>query len=44
MVRAQMRALPVAENGQLLGLLTAQDLNEAYRILSISPTLALKAV
>ena len=44
MVRAQMRALPVADNGQLLGLLTAQDLNEAYRMLSISPTLALKAV
>lgn len=42
MARTQMRALPVADNGQVVGLLTAEDLNEAYRMLSISPQLALK--
>jgi Zn-dependent protease/predicted transcriptional regulator len=37
---ARLRALPVVTAGKLSGLLTAQDINEAYRLLSASPQLA----
>jgi CBS-domain-containing membrane protein len=36
----RVRALPVAgDDGQLLGLLTAGDIGEAFRILSLQPSL-----
>lgn len=40
----RLRALPVLDaKGELLGLLTANDINEAYRLMSISPKLAVQA-
>jgi len=39
MSMARLRAMPVVAEGKLLGLLTAQDINEAYRLLSASPHL-----
>lgn len=44
MLKARMRALPVmSAEGELLGLLTISDINEAYRLMAISPKLALNA-
>lgn len=41
MSEAKMRAMPVLdETGALIGLLTSEDINEAYRLLSASPKLA----
>ena len=41
MAVSRARAMPVVEkSGRLVGLLTADDINEAYRLLSISPKLA----
>ncbi len=41
MLTGKVRAVPVVdEAGQLVGLLTADDINEAYRLLSVSPKLA----
>lgn len=39
MSMARLRAMPVVAEGKLIGLLTAQDINEAYRLLSASPHL-----
>jgi len=41
MSSARVQAVPVMAGSELVGLLTAQDINEAYRLLSASPTLAL---
>lgn len=41
MTEEHLRAVPVVEREQLVGLLTAADINEAYRLLSISPDMAL---
>ncbi|MDT8307046.1 MAG: hypothetical protein RRC07_14035, partial [Anaerolineae bacterium] len=39
--RAKLRALPVVdETRRLTGLLTVEDVNEAYRLLSVSPGLS----
>ena len=44
MLTGRTRALPVLNaEGELLGLLTAGDINEAYRLMAISPKLAVKA-
>jgi Zn-dependent protease/predicted transcriptional regulator len=40
MSSARLRAVPVVMEGRLVGLLTAPDINEAYRLLSVSPRLA----
>ena len=41
MLAGRVRAVPVIDaTGQLVGLLTADDINEAYRLLSVSPKLA----
>jgi CBS domain-containing protein len=41
MLVGRTRALPVLNpEGELLGLLTADDINEAYRLMAISPKLA----
>jgi Zn-dependent protease/predicted transcriptional regulator len=39
MSSARLHAIPVVIEGRLVGLLTAQDINEAYRLLSASPML-----
>jgi Zn-dependent protease/CBS domain-containing protein len=40
----RLRALPVLDaKGELLGLLTVNDINEAYRLMSINPKLAVQA-
>jgi Zn-dependent protease/CBS domain-containing protein len=40
----RLRALPVLDvNGELLGLLTVNDINEAYRLMSINTKLAVQA-
>ncbi len=39
MLQAHLEALPVVEEGKFLGLLTQQDLNEAYALVSIRPNL-----
>jgi CBS domain-containing protein len=38
---ARVRAVPVTEGGQLVGMLTTDDVNEAYRLLSVEPELLL---
>jgi signal-transduction protein with cAMP-binding, CBS, and nucleotidyltransferase domain len=43
MATAQVHAIPVIEDGRVAGLLTAADINEALRLLSASPKLALGA-
>jgi Zn-dependent protease/CBS domain-containing protein len=44
MLVSRTRALPVLNpEGELLGLLTADDINEAYRLMAVSPKLALNA-
>lgn len=44
MLLGRTRALPVQNSdGDLLGLLTADDINEAYRLMAISPAQAVKA-
>jgi CBS domain-containing protein len=44
MLVGRTRALPVLNPaGELLGLLTADDINEAYRLMAVSPKLALGA-
>ncbi|HEX5807185.1 MAG TPA: site-2 protease family protein [Anaerolineales bacterium] len=44
MLTGRARALPVINpEGELLGLLTADDINEAYRLMAISPKLAVSA-
>lgn len=44
MLMGRTRALPVLNaEGELLGLLTAGDINEAYRLMAISPKLAVNA-
>lgn len=44
MLIGQTRALPVLNpEGELLGLLTADDINEAYRLMAVSPKLAVNA-
>jgi Zn-dependent protease/CBS domain-containing protein len=44
MLKGRTRALPVLDaEGELLGLLTINDINEAYRLAAISPKLALGA-
>jgi Zn-dependent protease len=41
MLAGRLRAMLVIDpEGELLGLLTADDINEAYRLMSLSPTLA----
>ncbi len=41
MLAGRVRAVPVIDaTGQLVGLLTADDINEAYRLLSVNPKLA----
>ncbi len=41
MAKTRVQALPVAEgNGRVAGLLTAEDVNEAYRLLSATPRAA----
>jgi stage IV sporulation protein FB len=41
MAEAKIRSLPVVDqNGCLIGLLTAEDINEAYRLLSVYPQLS----
>jgi CBS domain-containing protein len=37
MSAARLRAVPVVEEDQVVGLLTAQDINEAYRLLKVLP-------
>lgn len=37
LAQAHVDALPVVENGQLVGVLTSRDLNEVYRLLSVNP-------
>jgi len=39
MSQARLSAMPVVAAGQMVGLLTAQDINEAFRVLSASPHL-----
>jgi Zn-dependent protease/CBS domain-containing protein len=39
MMEHHIEALPVMENGRYLGLLTLRDIDEVYRLLSISPQL-----
>jgi CBS domain-containing protein len=40
MAQDKVRAMPVLDHaGRLVGLLTAMDINEAYRLLSIQPGL-----
>lgn len=39
MAKAGLEALPVVEEGRFLGLLTQQDLNEAYALVSVRPSL-----
>ena len=39
MAEAELGALPVVEKGHFLGLLTSRDVNEVYRLLSVSPGL-----
>lgn len=44
MLKNRMRALPVLDpEGGLLGLLTVDDINEAYRLMAISPKLSVNA-
>ncbi len=44
MLTGRTRALPVLNaEGELLGLLTIDDINEAYRLMAVSPKLALNA-
>lgn len=44
MLMGRTRALPVLNpEGELLGLLTAGDINEAYRLMAVSPNLAVDA-
>jgi CBS domain-containing protein len=44
MERGSIRALPVVDaQGDLVGLLTAEDVNEAYRLLSATPALAVRS-
>jgi Zn-dependent protease len=44
MLTGRTRALPVLNpEGELLGLLTADDINEAYRLMAVNPKLALEA-
>ncbi len=44
MLLGRTRALPVLNpDGELLGLLTADDINEAYRLMAVSPKLAVVA-
>jgi CBS domain-containing protein len=44
MLVSRTRALPVLNpEGELLGLLTADDINEAYRLMAVSPKLAASA-
>jgi Zn-dependent protease len=44
MLVTRLRALPVLDaKGELLGLLTVNDINEAYRLMSINPKLAVQA-
>jgi Zn-dependent protease/CBS domain-containing protein len=44
MERGSIRALPVVDGrGDLVGLLTAEDVNEAYRLLSATPALAVRS-
>ena len=44
MLLSRTRALPVLNpEGELLGMLTADDINEAYRLMAISPKLAVNA-
>jgi stage IV sporulation protein FB len=44
MLANRTRALPVLNpEGELLGLLTADDINEAYRLMAVSPKLAINA-
>jgi Zn-dependent protease/CBS domain-containing protein len=44
MLTGRARAMPVINpEGELLGLLTADDINEAYRLMAISPKLAVNA-
>jgi CBS domain-containing protein len=40
---SQLDALPVVENGRFLGLITARDIAEVYRLLSIAPNLLPRA-
>ena len=40
MSSARVRAVPVVTGEKLIGLLTVQDINEAYRLLSVTPELA----
>lgn len=37
--KAQTDALPVVDNGRFVGLITARDISEAYRLLSVEPDL-----
>jgi len=39
MAQSGLEALPVVEEGRFLGLLTRQDLNEAYELVSVRPSL-----
>jgi CBS domain-containing protein len=39
MAESKIDALPVTEAGRLLGILTAQDINEAYRLKANQPDL-----
>jgi CBS domain-containing protein len=39
MSEAKLDAIPVVEGGRLLGLLTSQDINEAFRLKSRQPAM-----
>lgn len=41
MATAQVHAIPVTKDGRIAGMLTADDINEAFRLLSASPKLGL---